>query len=1706
MFVDLLRNSSGILHLLFTINQSINRHIHQISPSQHCLSHMALLADSVISDGIAHHPLSTTHTLFRFTFPYGGVRTTSAIAIDTSALSIENQARQIFAHVTSHLSKQHILNLLRETPSKWKQRSHSAVNSDAQPFILSPELYSLLSPFLKHTLTQQVVNYNGLIQLLRQGLPNTPSPQAANREINFDILPDPFLPNSNEQSNRLAPLPSSAHPPASNGSLARTTVTYFPPTMEVSQIMSAYNTASKQILSQQKMEPKSAIDCGHANVVLSQPETLLHRLHGLQLAAQEKNMAWSTYKDRLENILESGIPGDASKTLKKEFEIVYPKIYSGVNIDLSLEEDPHAHLHSHLHTLHVIPVLRGLMTSGAPILSSEAPTQAVQDVSLQTPPIITTATKHEVKEAPPTVMNDKGTISKKFVSFSSLRILADFIERAIVDATVAVKAFPLMYCLNASRYLEVLSKLDPALLEWSCASPQEFEEIAAPTCPLQFGRLLKDLTSEVCALLKNKVIIKELKTARKIIKLIYHNPEKAQFKDLLKAMQLIHDYYSQEPREYIDFVRCVIQSIANEGLLPGLAFLVSRMAHLVGDNDNVPERQETRQLQCNYCQASPSSVFLELKDGRTICLECFERGDVDDCEVTAVTQVVTVSTQTQTTQIPTVAASEEAQAPEPHRDTQRDSASSSAKEASTSIDAALVGRNIVDWRDFFEGVLNVPPDDFKLTLAAVACLRHSQIVHKLSNLSSRNLEQIPLKAQSSRAEKDDFVTAINDLILAFAKELCFLLKDPRKEWIDPSPEDGELFTQARQLAKLMYHRLDERNCAELLKIFSLLSSAFLTSRRQNHPWVKTFLWRLISTVLEKPTLCDALRTLMCSIRDGADPPPSEAGDKESASVLVSSTCSTCQKKMDKVAISTGTGAVLCCTCWWNSEKDFEGTPLLVTTPTLSKVVPSIATSHLLAHQQNMLENVIGTRKAVLPDDRHAVMSTSVHEYSLVHRAGTRDSSALIKETMVSGGTGHNLEEVTTIHELVNRRPAASATKEASMKKSTSLLQPSASLSKDSQTNQKLTAPSLHLKPSDPIKPSDDPSISPSPLATPDLEQSIETESAGPLSPRQVFSQKVVATSAQKKSSLKISQESANEQSGWTKVESLQPSAVEDSKTPEAVTRPLSITKKVTQDATTESMRSEGAVSPPTKRLSSRQIETTVIISQSSAQECQKPEVTYTKHSSSNSKPTDGKPDESRTDSPTGAQPPIESNSQAEEADTATLSSGEESAETSRSQSSVKANDEARHASTAAPSQGPNNAANEVNLEEEEETEESELCSDSELSGTFECEEEESEDELLEELATEKNVKDEKGTQEILPSASEGFESELCTSDSLTVVLTSQQGPAYNSESTSITDDSGPTDRVAAQKPTGLAPRGQLVSFKIGDSFSLESDPSLRSTSGEHILSGHTNSIPLEVSQELDSDSESHTSTTLSSRGPSPPSSVTMGSPDRPLFPTQSLTAFRSESNTAESLLLNSDLLPAEPLDLETPSYTNPAFDRHISLTASEVDVFKSVRKLNRDDSKPNSALPSVNERAKRSPGRQSPNRQDSGPSRFSPRQVKRWPTTTANAAPRNSFGNSNSSLYDQGSTRKNTPRQDMGSAGGSYYTSPRFAQPLQRQVSPWERSNANRNVRSQGTRGSRGTATSNFNKPQSEVSVADRLMMGESVRSSRRGKRVERWR
>eukprot|EP01057_Protomagalhaensia_wolfi_P004519 Protomagalhaensia_wolfi_Nauph_80__4518@NODE_4639_length_533_cov_3_989879_g3727_i0_p1_GENE_NODE_4639_length_533_cov_3_989879_g3727_i0NODE_4639_length_533_cov_3_989879_g3727_i0_p1_ORF_typecomplete_len124_score10_86DUF2138/PF09909_9/0_035_NODE_4639_length_533_cov_3_989879_g3727_i079450 len=102
-------------------------------------------------------------------------------------------------------------------------------------------------------------------------------------------------------------------------------------------------------------------------------------------------------------------------------------------------------------------------------------------------------------------------------------------------------------------------------------------------------------------------------------------------------------------------------------------------------------------------------------------------------------------------------------------------------------------------------------------------------------------------------------------------------------------------------------------------------------------------------------------------------------------VMVAPHCSNCHCLLYDFAVNTARGAVLCAACWWIDDS-LTGTPLLLTDGIAD--TPSGAASHLLAHQQNMVERVIGTRTATLPDHRQAVMTTQVHEYKLDRNSGS----------------------------------------------------------------------------------------------------------------------------------------------------------------------------------------------------------------------------------------------------------------------------------------------------------------------------------------------------------------------------------------------------------------------------------------------------------------------------------------------------------------------------------------------------------------------------------------------------------------------------------------------------------------------------------------------------------------------------------------------
>eukprot|EP01054_Gregarina_sp_Poly1_P008820 Gregarina_sp_Poly_1__8819@NODE_52_length_17545_cov_128_515219_g44_i0_p2_GENE_NODE_52_length_17545_cov_128_515219_g44_i0NODE_52_length_17545_cov_128_515219_g44_i0_p2_ORF_typecomplete_len1423_score254_65LIM/PF00412_22/5_1LIM/PF00412_22/4_4_NODE_52_length_17545_cov_128_515219_g44_i09685236 len=936
--------------------------------------------------------------LLRFFYPaaHAGTHTVSTVAIDLDS-PLDCQARAVFAHVTSQLSKRETLRLFRSTPSKWQQRATAPFTPTPSGAALSPDLYGLLSPFLRHRSTGKVLDFEELKSFLSAQQQSTSS-----AELHFDIVVEKSQTLQNSQEGVVPPLPvMSAEVDAliSSRYLAATRC------IDASQIRLGYNTVSQALLQQQQpMKPLSAIECGKASILSTQDETLLNKLRGLQLTAKEHNMNWNEYRDNLSGILkQTSACGGSTETLAKEFELVFPRIYSGIGIDSRVEEDPHAHLHTHLHTLHVIPVLRGLASPTGAQLSPSLFNSATG------PSTVTTTTAAATSSVCPK-------------SLSSLIGLCEFLP--LISDSSLVQLVPTIFCVNATSYLSEAAKFESSLLNLPLDSlsnvitprrqqsdlPSPVSAVSSTECPpssdaLEFLHFVQHLSRRLCSSIKKEEVAdKYSELARNLAKTIYHHPERAKFKDLLQLFKLLHKAYSHNLDAYISFYEQVLKNVSPETILK-LKMLIPKLAPLATITDTeAVDSKPLASTKCGACGNPPSKMAVEFRDKSIFCSACYVSGKVgkDRSQITALTPLPCVETPKNV---------EVNLQPINHP-------------AQTIPTSQFIGRLAANSDDFLAICLQSTDDHLKPILANLLCLRHVQFLGELATLIPKKILEAPpvvkslievnnpillSKVDSANTNSRIEAAAVATLVSSFTKELCFLLKDPKAEWMTPAARP--VLSDIRRTSKIMFHRPQETTVAQLLKVLIALSETFLDKNRSNHSWVKNFVWRLVSVVLETPPQRHVLRLLLILLF--AETRSSRDSARESATISIPGVCGKCRSPLMHFAISMRDGIVMCSLCWWSSDEFIEGSPIIVTSSATSKTQPSIATSHLLAHQQNMLENVLGTRKAVLPDNRQAVMSTSINEFSRVQKTSS-ESPGHIKEHFFRGGTGQTLEEHTTI--------------------------------------------------------------------------------------------------------------------------------------------------------------------------------------------------------------------------------------------------------------------------------------------------------------------------------------------------------------------------------------------------------------------------------------------------------------------------------------------------------------------------------------------------------------------------------------------------------------------------------------------------------------------------------------------------------------------
>eukprot|EP01053_Blabericola_migrator_P005180 Blabericola_migrator_1__5179@NODE_266_length_10604_cov_114_195881_g222_i0_p5_GENE_NODE_266_length_10604_cov_114_195881_g222_i0NODE_266_length_10604_cov_114_195881_g222_i0_p5_ORF_typecomplete_len377_score95_92_NODE_266_length_10604_cov_114_195881_g222_i020383168 len=164
---------------------------------------------------------------------------------------------------------------------------------------------------------------------------------------------------------------------------------------EEGDIFLGYNDASQAILHKQKLNIPPPSNVKTTVITSHKSNTVLAQLAGLQLAAKEDGMDWSTYESTLKTILDSAVgetmvdPATSQvvstytgvSTTMREFEALYPKLYKGITPHPDKVTQPHMCRHTALHTLHVIPVLRGMVdqanTHTPPAVEAETQTSTV---------------------------------------------------------------------------------------------------------------------------------------------------------------------------------------------------------------------------------------------------------------------------------------------------------------------------------------------------------------------------------------------------------------------------------------------------------------------------------------------------------------------------------------------------------------------------------------------------------------------------------------------------------------------------------------------------------------------------------------------------------------------------------------------------------------------------------------------------------------------------------------------------------------------------------------------------------------------------------------------------------------------------------------------------------------------------------------------------------------------------------------------------------------------------------------------------------------------------------------------------------------------------------------------------------------------------------------------------------------------------------
>lgn len=278
---------------------------------------------------------------------------------------------------------------------------------------------------------------------------------------------------------------------------------------------------------------------------------------------------------------------------------------------------------------------------------------------------------------------------------------------------------------------------------------------------------------------------------------------------------------------------------------------------------------------------------------------------------------------------------------------------------------------------------------------AILSLKHQELFSFFSECCNDGDDDLKLFSH-----KDD---PLVPLIKLFARSMCSALKN--------FSDTNEASMMIRKTMKIVFHKPEEVPRKRFAEAFLRLSPALekwtedeIEEDHVKQPLnsIKSFFERVCFKIAlnESAHVCEAIRRIAQDwLLKGQ-----ENTQAEHVTTAIQE-CAVCSKLVRWLCVKSG-DQIVCASCWFASS-DPTGTLLRLHN---SIEPPPVPPTHLLAHQRNLWENKTGVRHALLPDQRRAVISTSVHEVVTVRdrpqttETGTQDDTSEEKIARVSIST------------------------------------------------------------------------------------------------------------------------------------------------------------------------------------------------------------------------------------------------------------------------------------------------------------------------------------------------------------------------------------------------------------------------------------------------------------------------------------------------------------------------------------------------------------------------------------------------------------------------------------------------------------------------------------------------------------------------------